>query len=336
MMNSPKISVIVPLYNAKKFVRICIDSILQQTFKDFELIVVDDQSTDGSLNEIPNDPRIKKFQNEENLGNALTRNIGLQIARGDYIFFMDDDDAILPETLEIFYNAAEESRADVVHMNSCFSAYEDGRIEKTSDKNSKVRFLSTDLKTRIETELLKVSMQPMPWKNLLRRDFLLEREILFPKVSCCEDMFLFNSLILLANRFLVIDSACCIHQIHSKALSSLSSTPKLRWIISSLPNAVSFIDELLNRKLSGIFTSEARITIEVNLLNQFFMSYAVDAYSGGIDFDEIENIELEELRKFSREDFYFVPALIHTLMGNLLNLHELQAREYMNTRRDDV
>lgn len=90
----PKVSVIMPLYNAGKFVNYAIESILNQSFTDFELIVIDDCSEDASLEEVlkHKDQRLKIYKNEINQGIAFTRNRGIQEAQGQYIALMDDDD----------------------------------------------------------------------------------------------------------------------------------------------------------------------------------------------------------------------------------------------------
>ncbi len=95
----PKISVIMPVYNAEQYLREAIDSILSQTFGDFELIIIDDGSKDSSpaIVERYEDPRIRFYVNEENMGVAKTLNRGLDLATGQYIARMDSDDISLPE-----------------------------------------------------------------------------------------------------------------------------------------------------------------------------------------------------------------------------------------------
>ena len=114
----PAISVIVPLYNAEKYVEQAIDSVLNQTFKDFNLIVIDDCSTDGSYDLVQskygNDARVRLMRNQKNQGAALTRNTGIRAATGKYIALLDADDAYLPNALELLYNAAETHQADVI------------------------------------------------------------------------------------------------------------------------------------------------------------------------------------------------------------------------------
>ena len=95
----PKISVIMPVYNGEKYIREAIDSILTQTYADFEFLIIDDGSTDASPQIVRsyNDPRIRFHQNEHNMGVAATLNRGLDLAEGEYIARMDADDISLPQ-----------------------------------------------------------------------------------------------------------------------------------------------------------------------------------------------------------------------------------------------
>lgn len=98
-MKNPKISVLMPVYNAEKFLKEAIDSILNQTFKDFEFLIINDASTDRSKEIILSykDPRIRYFENNKNLGVARTLNRGLRLAKGEYIARMDADDISFPD-----------------------------------------------------------------------------------------------------------------------------------------------------------------------------------------------------------------------------------------------
>jgi glycosyltransferase involved in cell wall biosynthesis len=101
-MKPPKISVIIPVYNGERFVRDAIDSILHQTFADFELIIINDGSSDSSANIILSyaDPRIVFINNDENTGLPNVRNQGLDASRGEYIAWLDCDDISVPCRLE--------------------------------------------------------------------------------------------------------------------------------------------------------------------------------------------------------------------------------------------
>lgn len=106
----PKVSVIVPVYNSEKELRPCLDSLVEQTEKDIEIIVIDDGSTDKSIEieeEYKNNySNIKVYKNQVNLGQSETRNRGIQLAEGDYITFLDSDDYVNPEMYEELYKAA--------------------------------------------------------------------------------------------------------------------------------------------------------------------------------------------------------------------------------------
>ncbi|MCK4822126.1 glycosyltransferase family 2 protein, partial [bacterium] len=100
MKKAPVVSIVMPLYNKRSYVRRAIESIQQQTFSDWELIIVDDGSTDGSTAEIPlNDKKIRLLQ-QENAGPASARNRGIREARGEFITFLDADDVYYPHKLE--------------------------------------------------------------------------------------------------------------------------------------------------------------------------------------------------------------------------------------------
>ncbi|MEH7309285.1 glycosyltransferase family 2 protein, partial [Neobacillus drentensis] len=124
-----KVSVIVPIYNAEKKLNKCIKSILNQTFKDFELILVNDGSTDSSLyicrKHAKLDKRIKIID-KQNEGSIATRRRGIDASRTEYIMFVDADDWIDKKTIEVLYNETNNSKVDIIVCNmykvlgSCF------------------------------------------------------------------------------------------------------------------------------------------------------------------------------------------------------------------------
>lgn len=110
------ISVIVPVYNVEPYLRKCLDSVVYQTYRDLEILIIDDGSTDGSgriCDEYRNDERVKVFHTE-NRGLSAARNLGLENAAGDWIGFVDSDDWIEPDMYEVLIKRALETGADVV------------------------------------------------------------------------------------------------------------------------------------------------------------------------------------------------------------------------------
>lgn len=109
MTNSPLVSIIVPTYNNEKYLANCIDSLLAQTFQDFEVIVVDDGSTDQTiklLKAFKTNPRIR-VHSQPNSGISAARNQGLKLSRGKFISFVDSDDCVTPDFLEKLINEGE-------------------------------------------------------------------------------------------------------------------------------------------------------------------------------------------------------------------------------------
>jgi glycosyltransferase involved in cell wall biosynthesis len=114
--NQPEISIIVPVYNVEKYLEKCLKSILHQIFSDFELILIDDGSTDSSgriCDEyLKRDSRIKVFH-KENGGLSSARNYGIEKSTGKYIGFVDSDDYIAKDMYEVLYNNLQRENADV-------------------------------------------------------------------------------------------------------------------------------------------------------------------------------------------------------------------------------
>lgn len=131
------ISIIVPVYNAERYLQCCINSLITQTFKNIEIIIINDGSTDNSAN-ICNyfaqkDERIKVIH-QMNLGLSSARNNGISVAKGKYILFVDADDWLEANSLEIIYNSAEKSGADLV-MFSYLREYKLNTLKKNIDLN---------------------------------------------------------------------------------------------------------------------------------------------------------------------------------------------------------
>ncbi len=115
MLDLPKVSVIVPVYNVEDYLNECIDSLINQTLKDIEIICVDDGSTDSSSKILSSyeDERIKIIT-QENQGLSSARNTGLEHVSGDYIYFIDSDDILCENALELMYNTSEEKSLDLL------------------------------------------------------------------------------------------------------------------------------------------------------------------------------------------------------------------------------
>ena len=132
----PKISVLVPLYNRRHYIEDCINSVLIQTFRDFEIIVRDDGSTDGSAEFIErryadeiSAGKLKLRRNKRNLGEHLTVEKLINEATGKYFMILHSDDLYLSHALEHMFTVAEKFQADVVHAGTFLQSPEDGTVD---------------------------------------------------------------------------------------------------------------------------------------------------------------------------------------------------------------
>lgn len=175
MKSVPKISVVVPAYNAGEFLEECLDSIMGQTFRDFEVIVIDDGSTDSTASIAASfaarDPRFRVISTD-NGGVSRARNIGIREAAGSCISFADADDVMAPKALERMWEVMFEHAADV-----CVSAF-----QNFSDRDSLCKFLKeehefTQTEIYVYQEAMKLAlyqqkMMNSPWGILVRRSLL--------------------------------------------------------------------------------------------------------------------------------------------------------------------
>lgn len=174
-----KISVIIPVYNVEKHLNACINSVLGQTFMDYELILVNDGSTDASLTIMQSyavaDERIKIIS-QGNKGVSAARNIGLSAARGDYILYVDSDDTILPNTLERLWNHAQKTDADIV-LGNVWMYDLDGSKYKIFSRPTWI-----DQQKLMRGDLLYSALMPYSFPSVVylyfsKRSFLLENNL---------------------------------------------------------------------------------------------------------------------------------------------------------------
>lgn len=176
-MDLPKVSVIMPVYNTEKYVIDAIKSILEQTLKDIEIIVIDDGSTDGSLKLLSQiatqDDRIQVFS-KKNEGPSEARNMGIEIAKGQYIYFMDSDDLLERDALWTCYERCEKNKLDFVFFDA--TAFKEDLTESLNDYYTRTNILSEQTIYRGE-EVLSLLMdvnlyRSAVWLCFVRRGYL--------------------------------------------------------------------------------------------------------------------------------------------------------------------
>ena len=226
-----KVSVILPVYNVSSYLRQCLDSIVNQTLKDIEIICVDDGSTDDSpeiLKEYEEkDKRIKVYY-RENAGAGAERNFGIQKASGKYLSFLDSDDFFEPDMLEEAYKKAEECSAELVMFRS--DQYES---EKGTYKSVPWTLRMEELppyapfnRRQMTANVFKVEVG-WAWDKLFLKSFVEEKHLLFQEQRTSNDMLFVFSAVVLAKRIAVVDKVLAHQRRDTK--DSLSKTREKSW-----------------------------------------------------------------------------------------------------------
>lgn len=174
------ISVIVPIYNAEKYLNKCVDSLINQTKKELEFILVNDGSTDKTEEIIKSykDSRIKYFKNK-NQGIGKTRNFGIEKATGKYIMFLDSDDYLKNNACEILYKSVEKTDADLA-ICDFYKIYDSGVEEK-------IKLLSFKPTTLRKTPSLVNKINLAPWNKLYKKELITKNKIKFVENLKYED-----------------------------------------------------------------------------------------------------------------------------------------------------
>ena len=235
MENNPAVSVIIPLYNAEKYIGECLDSLLAQTFQNFEVIVVDDCSTDSGVAIVKSyaqkfGSRLILIGTDKNSGGAgyVPRNIGLQFSHGEYIFFADADDFLVETALEIFYTAATQYNADVVYTSSYYFYKNNGKILLATDMEStrakengiadKITMTIAAPNENLQRLLLKDEIPHTPWAKFIAREFLIKNEINFPKIISGGDFLWTIQVLYYAKRLLRLPIPLYFYRMNSSSV----------------------------------------------------------------------------------------------------------------------
>ena len=181
-MGKPLVSVIVPVYNAGRWLPRCLDSVLGQTVHNLEVICVDDGSTDESRQVLEQmaerDPRIRPVYLKENQGVSKARNAALDMSKGEYIFFLDADDWIDPEHLEKMLYHTRNNNLDVLINSSYDRVYGDGRVECGHHFGFKEADHTSYPSSFVQSHIL-----PVLWLRMYRLSFLNDNHVRFPLIA---------------------------------------------------------------------------------------------------------------------------------------------------------
>lgn len=180
----PKVSVIVPVYNVEEYLERCLDSLVNQTLKDIEIIIVNDGSTDGSKEKIQKYINIYKnivYLEKENGGLSSARNYGIPYAKGEYIGFVDSDDYVELTMYEKMYNKAIEEKSDMVECDFIW--------EYPNKKREDIGKVYSSKKEAI------IEARVVAWNKIIKKDIIEKTKITFPEGLRYEDIEFFYKIV---------------------------------------------------------------------------------------------------------------------------------------------
>lgn len=305
-----KISIIVPVYNTSKYLKKCFDSILLQKYKNIELIVINDGSTDNSLSIIK---EYKKKDNriividKKNSGQADCRNIGIDTATGDYLMFVDSDDYLESNAFEILINSINEKKCDIL----CFDYYSVIDDKKCHDVS--INNYSDDIKRNYYLS------NPCPWNKMFKTKILKENNFKFLVGYIYEDLATIPLTTFYTDKIDYINVPLYNYIIRS------GSTMRQKVYNPKLENIYYAIDYLYEntKKLSNKFDEELEYMFIEHLLHastlRFLEFENTDEY-----IEKNAQILLEKYPNWNKNKYYKKQTLKYKIMCKLVTLNKIK------------
>ena len=344
----PGVSVILPMYNAQRYIKSCVLSVLNQTFGDFELICIDDCSTDDTLKIVvelaQKDGRIKIVRMPKNSGAASEpRNMGIRLSRGKYIAFIDSDDMYTPTALAELVTVAENWKADVVHTEQVYFP-ENQVIDVTPETKfttfskekggfCKEPILETDNIAERVQMFYKGRFFGWVHNKLYRRDYLMEKNLHFDKLLTSEDIVFYFQVVCTAPRLVRVPNIIYIYRHNPNSI-----TRKMVSIEESLHALTHLMIE--GSKVLDDFMSGIDFFVKNPNFRQLPIDYIIqqhliwtqrfyDKYTPA----QLDGVVRKELSKYCGEFtpfFAYVYGAIHSYRQRLINydkeIKELKAK----------
>lgn len=301
------VSIVIPVYNVDKYLSECLESVIGQTYRNIEVICVDDASTDHSLNILEEysrrDKRIQVIKNEKNRGQAFARNAGLAQVRGKYVYFLDSDDYIELYAIEKLVHDAEEYRTECIFFNSRLLV-----DMKTVGRGAGLNFdlKELDRKPCDGPALFKIMVQKKVysnslWRRFWRTNFLIKNDLKFAdELRTSEDGLFSVQAILCGRRMMTVDETYHIYRRREGSLTTEASIQKMVSVFKAYILLLDFwrnhrfgesIDELLNEYLR-----ERLITVKRLYIRNPNENYR-DSFSGEIERHLFDVLIVQEYEK---------------------------------------
>ena len=288
-----KVSVVIPAYNVEKYVCFAVNSVLRQTLEDIEIIVVNDCSTDRTAEVLSehfsDEKRVKLLTQPQNMGVGEARNRGIKEATGEYIAFLDSDDAMLPDALKSLYDAVGD--ADVVSSPGCLLTKTENPPEdllQLGDDELSPMILNLGFEVTEPTLIPEDRTERMQgwvsrnfnyviWNKLFRREFLINNNITFSHLSMAEDHIFTFKCIYFAEKYCMIPGLYYLYR--TAGPESLSkqgkSMEQIKKLVNAQIGAAACLTEFMDDKAFFSENKELRTKVIWNALDSIDTFYLV-------------------------------------------------------------
>lgn len=283
------VSVIIPVYNVCPFLAEAIESVINQTYKNLEILVIDDGSTDGSeiiCDEYAKDPRVRVIH-QNNKGLSAARNVGLDIMTGDLVAFLDSDDKFLPDFIRLMVSAMSQCDADIVLCKS-ITQQTKGEMVFTGKEELRPSILP-GLYDRVDALRARVdgSINPNVWNKLYKRS--LWRNIRFPVDHVYEDIATSYKILDLCQTIFVINDVLHIRRIRNGSITNVPSARNRFDYVLSLSQIESFIEANIPEIFSPEHLQRVRTSKLYQMINCYLLSLSKQAIDENMDANELRN-----------------------------------------------
>lgn len=295
------VSVIIPVYNVSLYLQQALDSVIHQTYKNLEILVIDDGSTDGSeviCDEYLSDPRVIVIH-QENRGLSGARNTGLNHATGDYIAFLDSDDVYHPEMINLLLQSILRYNAD---LSVCaYTPFINSHLEKAKHKHRGVIEKEHILSAREAIiSLFEGSFSTNVWSKLYRRQ--LWKFLRFPEGYVYEDLRVMPFLLEKCNRIATLPQILVYHRLRKESISHTDTKKNLEDNISAFQTALAYANTIQPSLPPEIIT----IYREKRLRSLIFKHETLYRSKAFLNLPGFENILLEEIQNLSGNEPVFL------------------------------
>ena len=342
---APAVSIIIPCYNAEKYLDACMGSVLNQTLQNIEILCVDDGSTDHTLTILnryaETDERVRVFTQQNKFAGAA-RNLGLANAKGEYVIFLDSDDFFEETLAEDAYSMADANNADVVLYNARYfddaaGEFRDGWFLNTALIPEKQPFSYQDC----PDDLFRITT-PCPWTKLFRRQFLLDTGLQFQTLRHSNDIFFVLSALAMAKRIVTLDKQLVSYRVgHTTNLQSTKDKNPLYFYAAYQAwhdklAELGMLEELrrgyVNRALSGCLYNlhslkdpEAKKLVYDKLREEIFRKLEITGHDEAYYFAESDYNELLLILNGTYEQYLEFPETLR--LKNVWNAVETGTRQ---------